>query len=63
MSASSTWTPVADWLPDSPRDVLVSDLEIVVIGSYMDGQWMNTDSEEFDSVITHWQELPEPPEC
>jgi len=64
-----TWIPVAAALPDSPRCVLCTDLEGTFIGCHYqeldeDGpQWIDTQTEDpFDSVITHWMELPPVPE-
>lgn len=57
------WTPAADFLPDNPRAVLATDMEAHYIAVYHDGTWWNAHTdEEIDSVITHWQELPEIPE-
>lgn len=68
------WIPVDAALPDSCRCVLCTDGEGVWVGCYSrieilwspadegwDG-WQDAQTEEcFDSVITHWMELPEPP--
>ena len=70
-----TWIPVADALPDSCRCVLCSDSECTYLGVYSrkeiiwtpadegtDG-WQDAQTEQpFDSIITHWMELPPVPE-
>ena len=57
------WTASSDYLPDNPRCVLATDTEAHFIAVYQDGEWINAHTDEvIDSVITHWQELPEMPE-
>lgn len=72
------WTRAADFLPDTPRCVMATDGEchfVAVfetmtrpgrgkeIGNSPQGTWFEAHTaEEIDSVITHWQELPELPE-
>ena len=57
------WIPVTVALPDSPRVVIVTDLEMVGMGCYCqpDGSaWECAVTEVcFDSVITHWMEAPD----
>jgi hypothetical protein len=63
------WLPVEAALPDSPRCVLCTDGDGVWVGCYQEsgepelgGFWEDAQLEDcFDSVITHWMELPEPP--
>jgi hypothetical protein len=71
MSAPSNWIPADKELPGNPRCVLATDGEAHFIACYEmitpnpDGWcgWFNAHtSEEIDSVITHWMELPEVPE-
>lgn len=58
------WQEAASWLPETPRCVLATDLECHFIAVFQDGKWFEAHSdEEIDSVITHWQELPEVPEA
>jgi len=63
------WIRASEALPDSCRDVLVTDGGFVLVGSYQESwhgdgyRWECTVSEYgFDSVITHWMELPPIPE-
>lgn len=62
------WIPAGAALPDSCRCVLVTDGDGVWVGCWAelpDGtyHWEDVQTEEeFDSVITHWMELPLPPE-
>jgi hypothetical protein len=69
MSAPSNWIPADKELPGNPRCVLATDGEAHFIAVYEgDGSgnpnwWVNAHtSDEIDSVITHWTELPEVPE-
>ena len=59
-----TWIPCAEAMPDNARCVLATDNEGVFIGiRFASGEWEDAYREEpFDSVITHWMELPEVPE-
>jgi hypothetical protein len=71
MSAPSNWIPADKELPGNPRCVLATDGEAHFIACFEAGtktstaffaRWFNAHtSEEIDSVITHWQELPEVP--
>jgi hypothetical protein len=70
MSAPSNWIPADKELPGNARCVLATDGEAHFIACYdiitpnPDGWcgWFNAHtSEEIDSVITHWMELPEVP--
>jgi hypothetical protein len=57
------WVPAEKYFPDTPRCVLATDLEAHFVAVYEDEQWSNAHtSEQIDSVITHWMELPEVPE-
>jgi hypothetical protein len=57
------WTRAADFLPDTPRCVLATDTESHFVAIWHEGVWSNAATdEEIDSVVTHWQELPELPE-
>ena len=64
----SPWIPADKELPGTPRCVLATDGEAHFIACYEalcadPAGWSNAHtSEEIDSVITHWQELPEVPE-
>ena len=63
----SNWIPAAKELPGNPRCVLATDGEAHFIACYEamcadPAGWSNAHtSEEIDSVITHWMELPEMP--
>lgn len=59
---SPQWIPATKWLPLGPHHVLVSDYEIVTIGSWDGEGWIDYNDEPFDSVITHWMELPDHPD-
>lgn len=62
------WIPASEAMPDSCRCVIVSDGEGCWIGCWTETwheegyRWEDALTEEpFDSVITHWMEMPEPP--
>jgi hypothetical protein len=66
----SEWMPADKELPGNPRCVIATDGECHFIACYearIDGalgcfEWSNAHtSEQIDSVITHWMELPEVP--
>jgi len=58
------WQSTADFLPDSPRCVLATDIEATYIAVYANGVWYDAHSDEgIDFHITHWMELPELPEA
>lgn len=62
MSAPSNWIPADKELPGNARCVLATDIEAHFIAVYWNDVWTNAHtSEEIDSVITHWMELPEVP--
>jgi hypothetical protein len=53
----------AEFQPDRPICVLAWDGEAHFIACFESGVWVNAhNSEEIDSVITHWAHLPEPAE-
>jgi hypothetical protein len=59
----SPWIPADKELPGNARCVLATDLEAHFIAVYWNDVWTNAHtSDEIDSVITHWMELPEVPE-
>jgi hypothetical protein len=64
----SNWIPADKELPGNPRCVLATDGEAHFIACYEalcadPAGWSNAHtSDEIDSVITHWMELPEVPE-
>jgi hypothetical protein len=63
LSQPSEWIPADKELPGNMRCVLATDMECHFIAIYEDEQWSNAHtSEQIDSVITHWMELPEVPE-
>ena len=63
MSAPSNWIPADKELPGNMRCVLATDMECHFIAIYEDEQWINAHtSDQIDSHITHWMELPEVPE-
>jgi hypothetical protein len=50
-------------LPGNLRCVLATDLECHFIAIYESDKWIcATTSDEIDSYVTHWMELPEVPE-
>jgi hypothetical protein len=64
----SEWIPADKELPGNPRCVLATDGEAHFVACYESPHaddpagWSNAHtSEEIDSVITHWMELPEVP--
>jgi hypothetical protein len=67
LSQPSQWIPADKELPGNPRCVLATDGEAHFIACYEGlcpdpAGWSNAHtSEEIDSVITHWMELPEVP--
>ena len=59
----SPWTPADKELPGNMRCVLATDMECHFIAIYEDEQWINAHtSDQIDSHITHWMELPEVPQ-
>ena len=58
------WIPVSESLPGHDDFVLVCDMEtsgyLPDRGIYEDGEWHVSGDPEF--VVTHWMELPPPPE-
>jgi hypothetical protein len=63
------WIPVSEALPNNERCVVVTDGDERMIGLYVEGDedvggwWEDARLEEcFGPVITHWMELPPPPE-
>lgn len=58
----SQWIPADKELPGNMRCVLATDMECHFIAIYESDKWIcATTSDEIDSVITHWMELPEVP--
>ena len=63
VSSISEWIPADKELPGNMRCVLATDMECHFIAIYEDQQWINAHtSEQIDSYITHWMELPEVPQ-
>jgi hypothetical protein len=63
MSAPSNWIPADKELPGNMRCVLATDMECHFIAIYESDKWIcTTTSDDIDSHITHWMELPEVPE-
>jgi hypothetical protein len=63
MSAPSNWIPADKELPGNMRCVLATDMECHFIAIYEADKWIcATTSDEIDSHVTHWMELPEVPE-
>ena len=57
------WVPADKWLPMGPHCVLATDLECHFIAVWDGTEWCNAWTDEaIDSVVTHWMELPDPPE-
>lgn len=67
LTLNNGWISVNDNLPDSPRQVLIyTDFGGRYVGCYNGDAWFsygfNTGEEgSRDLVVTHWQELPDPP--
>lgn len=62
--SGSEWIEVAAWLPSSPRCVLATDLEAHFIATWDGTEWVNAWTDEpIDSHVTHWMELPQPPQA
>jgi hypothetical protein len=62
-SAVSDWIPARNELPGNMRCVLATDMECHFIAIYEGDKWIcATTSDEIDSYVTHWMELPEVPE-
>lgn len=67
LTPNNGWISVNDHLPDSPRQVLIyTDFGGRYAGCYNGDTWFsygfNTGEEDSrDLVVTHWQELPDPP--
>jgi len=58
----SEWIPADKELPGNMRCVLATDMECLFIGIYEADKWIcATTSDEIDSHVTHWMELPEVP--
>jgi hypothetical protein len=58
----SEWVPTEKELPGSPRCVMATDGEAHYIAVYESDKWFNAHtSDEIDSYVTHWMELPEVP--
>lgn len=63
LRVAGQWIPADKSLPGNPRCVLATDGEAHFVACYEDEKWINAHtSDEIDSVITHWMELPEVPE-
>jgi len=59
----ANWISCEDDLPDDSREVLCTDLCGWFIGCYENNEWTcHATGYAFDSVITHWAELPALPE-
>ena len=57
------WVSADKWLPMGPHCVLATDLECHFIAVWDGTEWCNAWTDEaIDSVVTHWMELPDPPE-
>ena len=58
-----TWISVADQLPDDDMTVLIADTENDVTLGFHDGEagWRYCNAERVGDPVTHWAELPDPP--
>ncbi len=57
------WTDASLWSPPDMRCVLATDMEAHFIACFDGEEWTEVFTEEpIGSVITHWMELPAPPE-
>lgn len=55
------WHPASE-PPDTERGVLTTDsLGGMTVGGYCDGKWI-ADVDWAAEIVTHWRELPQPPE-
>jgi hypothetical protein len=62
MHGVSPWIPADKELPGNMRCVLATDMECHFIAIYESDNWIcATTSDEIDSHVTHWMELPEVP--
>lgn len=60
--AGSAWISVADRCPDSERQVLTWDRYSYGADTYDPiGGWVNACGSDIPHPITHWQDLPPPP--
>lgn len=65
------WISVEDRLPENNKKVLcfVNDivsswqeiLECYTCPEYLTHEWLDSESEDYPCIVTHWPELPEPP--
>ena len=57
------WISVADTLPDDDMTVLIADTENDVTLGFHDGDdcWRYCSSEKVGDPVTHWAEIPDPP--
>ncbi len=62
--ASINWISVADKLPDDERLVLVADTKNDVMFGFLDpdSYWRYDTAEKVVDPVTHWAEIPEPPQ-
>lgn len=57
------WVPAEKWLPMGPHCVLATDMDTHFIAVWDGTEWSNAWTDEpIDSVVTHWMELPDPPD-
>jgi len=63
MITSIKWISVADQLPDDDMTVLITDTENFVGTGFHDGDagWRYCNAERVGDPVTHWSELPDPP--
>lgn len=63
-TATITWTPCSESMPDSDSTVMIyhpDENEVIWIG-YHDGEtWRTAEGEQ--TKVTHWANFPEPPEA
>lgn len=63
MNAAVVWVDASSKLPDDDMTVLIADTENDVTLGFHDGDhgWRYCSAEKVGDPVTHWAELPKPP--